>query len=378
MRTLSFFLVLAAFSASAAANKTGTATSLGADPVLCADTSLRTQARTAPQVALRDQHNKRAHRVRATLAALFPGVLIHGSGHYAAGDTKTGNRLLLTSAVGAGLAITGGASLFWTGANRRVSEMGIPLLVSGLGIFGASWLADVYGSATGGTKLSSAVPPNISASLGYAHVDDPQFSYEHFATAESEFRWAQVALRPSLWSATVANNWRARIEASYSLYTSPKGTRVRIQSAATHHAFSDDGFATRVYEASVVGRWSLGDFGPRLAGAFADLSVGFGHETIQFETPGASNTGATLLLGRVGFGMQTPRGGESSFYYDHRRDTLAGGLSPSKRRGSGFAGHLGLRHRQPLGGRFAIRLATELGSAWVASGALEARWGKLR
>lgn len=350
-------------------------------PVLCADSSLLPPAEgdasfESTTSFSRPRGRTSTHRGRATLAAFVPGILIHGSGHYAAGDTRTGNRLLLSSSIGAGLALAGGASLLFTGANRDVSEMGVPLLVSGLGIYGATWLADIYGSATGGTSLSRAVPPMVAVSMGYAHVADPQFDFQHFAVAQAELQWSRISLRPSLWAAADADNQRGRLEAGFSLYRNDKGTRIELVPAATYHSFGDDGFATRTFEASIAGQWNLRGLGPRLEGAFADLSIGFGHTTIDFAGAGVPNTGNGQVLGRVGFGVRLPGDGETAFYYDHRRDDFAGGLSPSDRRGSGFAGHLGLRWRQPLGERFAMRLGTELGSAWVAVGALETRWGQ--
>jgi len=280
----------------------------------------------------------------------------------------------LLSALGAGIATLGGVSLASTGANRNVSAVGIPLLVSGVGIFGISWIADLYGSATGGTNAGPPEPTPVSLSLGYGRVDDPQFLYEHFAVLSAAFQFGRFQLEPSLWAALGADNDRSRVAGSYSLWKTGLGTEVKLQVAGTLHNFSDEGFATRTAESSLAGRWNLGSLGPRLAGSFAVLSAGVGYESIDLQMAGTT-TGSSLLLGRAGFGAFLPGGGEAEFHYDHRRDTFAGGLTPSRRRGSGFAGSVGVSLRQPLGRRFAFKLASELGSAWVVSSGLEVRWG---
>src|SRR5204863_8650382 len=71
----------------------------------------------------------------ATAAALFPGVLVHGTGHFVAGDRRTGYRLLAMEGLGLGLTLTGGATLAFTGASRHLSPPIFALPVAGLGLF---------------------------------------------------------------------------------------------------------------------------------------------------------------------------------------------------------------------------------------------------
>ena len=49
-------------------------------------------------------------RALATGAAVVPGVLVHGMGHYVAGETTTGHRLLIAQGVGFGLVLGGGGA----------------------------------------------------------------------------------------------------------------------------------------------------------------------------------------------------------------------------------------------------------------------------
>lgn len=340
----------------------------GSGPALCAESDVVIDVAVTPEVV----HSGSA---RATFAAFMPGMLVHGSGHFAAGDRKTGNRLLLWSGIGAGLATVGGGALLWTRGNRRVSGFGMPLLVSGIGIFGASWLADIYGSATGGVSRERGKPTRASVALGHTYVQDPQFSYKHFANLQMAIHLGRLDVLPSMWAAVGADNHRGRLALGYSLWRNEAGTRLSVEVAGTNHRFGDDGFTTRVVEATVAGHWNLAGLGPRLSGAFVDLSAGLAHQTIHIDMPGIASTKSPELLARVAFGLYLPAQGRAEFYYNHRRDGLAGGLTPG-RRGSGFAGHIGLGLVQPFGKRLAARVLVELGSAWVVTTALEARWGQ--
>src|SRR5262245_11756703 len=84
-------------------------------------------------------------RALAIGAAVVPGVVLHGAGHFAAGDTRSGLRLLAIGGAGAGLAAGSVAGLAITGASRHFA---IPLVLStitGAGFFMLTALADLYG-----------------------------------------------------------------------------------------------------------------------------------------------------------------------------------------------------------------------------------------
>ncbi len=77
----------------------------------------------------------------AILYAFVPGIIIRGSGHFYAGDRRTGSRLLGAEAAG-GLLIAGG---FYLGLAGVQTEAGFALL-SGVILFVGSWVYDVVGS----------------------------------------------------------------------------------------------------------------------------------------------------------------------------------------------------------------------------------------
>src|SRR6185295_16305047 len=85
-------------------------------------------------------------RALSTAAALVPGALVHGSGHFALGESETGGALLAAEGAGLGMVLGGGAVLFLSGASRYLVGPAAVVTILGVGVFGASFGADLYGT----------------------------------------------------------------------------------------------------------------------------------------------------------------------------------------------------------------------------------------
>jgi hypothetical protein len=313
----------------------------------------------------------------AVAAAVVPGLLLHGSGHFAAGERRTARRLLLMEGIGLGMIAAGGVPLILTGASRHHAAPSIALLVSGVGLFGMSWLGDLYGAAAGGRgapALEPGAPAEIEA--GYGYVYDPRFDYRQFSVLRGALRLGATRIVPSAWVALDDDNQRLRLEASHRL-AGPAAARptgdaslIEVTAAATHHRYPGDRFAVSTAEATVGGRLDMSRLGDSLAGSFAELSLGLGAEVTNYYAPGAGADLGELLLVRFGYGLAFGRPGglrgETSLYYDHRRDTFTGGLSPGTGPGSGFAGLFGADLLLYIGERWGLRAELEQGAARVA------------
>jgi hypothetical protein len=97
---------------------------------------------------------------KALLLAVFPGVLIHGYGHYYAKDTTIGSALLAGEVVGVA-AFTLGAMMHshpenftdsWVG--RNAANKGRSLELYGGLFFGLTWLADILHAPTVATEYN--------------------------------------------------------------------------------------------------------------------------------------------------------------------------------------------------------------------------------
>ena len=310
-----------------------------------------------------------------TLVAIVPGLALHGLGHYVAGDRKTASRLFHWQLVGMGMMLGSALALAYSGGSRYGNELTIPTLIAGNGIFFNTFIADVYGSAGGGSVASYQPAPQAAASLGYGYIYDPQFSYNHFAVATGHLRWGQTHIDPSLWVAVGSNNQRARLPLGYGLLASDVGEYLEITGALTYHSFADSGFATYLGEAGVGARVEMSRLGAALRGSFSTASVGLGWHHVDFDIPDGDGDSSALLIAHFGYGFYLPAGGELEMYYQHRRDDFTSGTSPGSRNGSGFLGHYGAKLRKPLSDRFALRLQSEIGAAWLLGSSLEVRLG---
>lgn len=312
----------------------------------------------------------------AIAVAIVPGIALHGMGHLVAGDLETAKQLFFWESAGLGLAAIGGGFIFATGAGRYVNEVSIPLVVAGAGLFINSFAADIYGiTFREKSPLAYRERPTQSASLGYAYIYDPQFSYRNFTLASARLALGDFIISPRLWVAVDADNQRARLPVRYDFWRNAAGERLSVTGAATLHHFGNADFTTTLVETSLTGRIDLTRVGATLKGSFTSLQIGYGLQRIDYDIDNVGPDYNGLLLSRFSYGFYLPFGGELESYYAHRRDGFAGGLSPSERNGSGFLGHVGLQLRQPVNEQFSLRAGTELGSAWIVHTGFEVRLG---
>jgi hypothetical protein len=306
-------------------------------------------------------------------AAVFPGVLVHGAGHWVAGDRRTGYRLLAMEGVGLGLAAGGLATLAATGASRHLSPVIFATPVAGAGLFIVSWLADVQGVAlpSGARGAPLLTAPVLEARLGTRYVHDPTIEYGTLVGPALDLRWGRWRLSPGAWIATGGHNTRLDLDVGFRP-TGPRpgafsadGSYVEVVLGATHHRFRED-FDLTVLEAGARGRFDLRRLAPSLAGSFAEWGLGLGWALTHYHV-GARETDADgLLLARFGYGLyfgHAPgRTGEVMAYYDHRHDDYAGGLKLTGL-GSGVAGHVGLDGTWYFHGRWGALIEGQVGSA---------------
>ena len=331
-------------------------------------------------------------------AAVVPGVLLHGSGHFAGGDRPTAWRLLRDEGLGVGLMLAGVGGLALTGASRRTVEPFIWTTAAGGGLFATSWLADLYGvlAPPGGVGLPLVVMPTLEARLGTRYVADPTLAGAALAGAAIDLRAGRWRVSPGAWFATggVRND---RFEAALAFrIVGPRagaaatpavdGSFVDLVAGGIHHRYDEqlDGalaaaFDMTSFELRADGRYDLRRYAPSLTGAFVEGSAGAALGAYHY--PAASTTEAnTLLLARFGFGLylghRADRWGELRLYYDHRHDDYAGGFKMAGL-GSGTLGHFGVDGRAFVTARWGFRADVEVGSAWVAGVALVYRYGRV-
>lgn len=316
------------------------------------------------------------------LAAIVPGLLLHGSGHYVAGDEDTALSLLAIQGIGAGMIVVGGGVLAATGASRRIIGVTSAVALSGVGLLTTPMLADLYGAVTGGRAAPPAPLVPLTARLGYAWIHDPQFNYGHFTTLGLDARFEHLTLASLAWIAVDDDNQRLRQRLDWRWLGDNRGviddaSALDLSSAVTWHRYGTDGFQVLSGEVAFDGRYDLHRLSPTLAGSFAIATLGWGLELYDYDVPGLSlgEDTAEMLLLRFGWGLYfADRRGEVAVFYDHRKDDYAGGLGVTGL-GAGVPGHLGLSADYAIDETWAVDLEVEVGAAYIVGLGLRYRYG---
>jgi len=326
------------------------------------------------------------HQPVAIPVAILPGLVVHGAGHLALGQTRTGLSLLGLEGGGLGLIGLGLGLTAVTGATRRFIGPFVLGLVAGGALFTVSTLADIYGvlAPKGGTGSPPSILPALETQLGFAYVYDPNFSYHTFVVPGVDLRRGHLRLSALGFFGLDHTNARTRAELAYRFVgplardgaRAADGSYLDAELAVTNHSYTAEGFAVTTGEVNFEGRLDLARIGPTLRGSFAELGLGIALAAHRYEGFGVEAN--ELLTPRFAFGIYLghtgyPRG-EATLYYEHRHDGYAAGL---KMHGltSGMAGHFGLGSRLYFSPRWGTSFDVQAGSAFVSLVSLLFRYG---
>jgi hypothetical protein len=311
------------------------------------------------------------------LAALVPGVILHGSGTWLQGRTETSKRLLLAEGSGLLATFLSAAVLFRTGAARNLVGTTALVAVAGVSTFGLSLLSSLYATWAPREGWGEAQPRRalLESSLGYSYVADPQFAFHHFLTTRLDaLLGAGPALHLALATAHAPDQGNQLyqlgsglrlLEQRPSAARTPDGSYLEPRLGFGVHRFDSSGFVTRVLELELQARLDSERLLPDVRGAFFQLGAGWAEQWFAFDVPGVRALNASsLLLAHAGFGVYVRRCAELELYYDHRHDGFAGGLTANGL-GSGVAGHFGLRGRARVSPSWGLEAEAQIGSAWV-------------
>lgn len=322
-----------------------------------------------------------ARRLAAIGASIFPGVLLHGSGSYVLGERRAAKRLAIAGGIGWGALIVGGAAVGITGGNPEVTIVGVPLIIAGAGTMMSTWLSDIYWAA-GGRRVGltqSHAPSPWSIDLGTTYLHDT-YRERALARAAGRIELGRIGLGASTLLDAEGQARTGALEARVRLLgvaatgeNLEDATRLWIRAAVRRHEDDDDMVEISTVEADVGIRLELRRLDRNLRNTFLDLAIGMGVEHVRFA--GAATDNDTLFLGRFAWGLFLGKHSEATVFYDHRRDSLAGGIAAS--RAAGFVGSVGANTDLRLGGPFSLIAELEIGSGWVTTAGLRYHGGPL-
>jgi hypothetical protein len=337
------------------------------------------QVETAESPAPPPPYAARQRDALPVAAAALPGLVVHGSGHFAAGEAATARKLLLMEGIGFGMFLAGGLTIVFTGASRYVVGPAASVTMTGFGLFSTSYLADLYGTVSldGGAALSRyRAPARWETELGYRRLSDSQFAHEDFVVERVSRQIGAFRVSPSGWFSTRGDTARYRFEAQYRLFGAVEepvsdASFVDLTTGFVHQRHRPEHFSKSHAELSVDTRYDLARLGPTLRGSFIELGAGYALGRIDYDLAGLAvpHDLEHLLLGRFGFGVMlrglSAPGSEVLVYYDHRHDDYVAGLKVTGL-GSGVIGHFGVAGRWFLTDAIGAAVDAQVGSAYLA------------
>ncbi len=311
----------------------------------------------------------------AVPVALVPGLLFHGLGPLVAGDTHTAKRLFAMEGAGLGLIALGGVPIALTGASRRTIAPLYAVTLAGFSVLGISALANLYSVTATAFEPGVAPPvlPPLELEVGYQYVNDAVFDYRHFVSVGAQARFESLRLLGGVRVEPSEGNTQVRLGGAWRLLGAPErslvgtdGSALDAEAFGQFHRYPTEGFAVVSGEVALRGRLAMARVSPAMAGSFAEVSLGTSLETYTY--PGAVSDGNLheQLLFTFGYGVWLGRGGpfrgEAMLYYDHRKDSFAGGI---RSRGGGVVGAFGLRGRALLTETWGVAAEAQVGGALV-------------
>ena len=319
-------------------------------------------------------------RLAAVSAALVPGVVLHGAGSWVLHEKRAAKRLAITGGIGLGAMALGGAAVGITGAAESMVVWGVPMVIAGAALWLPTWFSDVW-YAAGGPRVRGAphARSTWSVDLGTTWLHD---GYRERALVRGGGR-IEVGRIGAGASSLVDAEGRARtfdgelrvriLGAAANDATIDDGSRLYVRAGARRHEDDDDKVDITTGELEVGGRLDLQRIDRNLHGTFLELALGMGLQEVTYADLVSELD--SLFLGRFAWGLYLGARSELTAFYDHRRDSLAGGIAAN--RAAGFVGSVGANIDLRLGGPFAAIAEVEIGNGWVTTAGIRYHGGPL-
>ena len=269
--------------------------------------------------------------VGAAAAAVFPGLVVPGVGHFVLGDKDAGKRFLIADSIGLGLIAVGFGGMAGTGGNDRLAPGFLAQTVAGMSLLTMLWLSDVIGSAHGEKPWPLPWEPkgSLSLSAGYQGLFGGQVDFHHGIFLDATWRYAGFFANPWGMVDPSKSFYGAGARLGYLLWRDRDDpvTRISLNASVGHRRYRFDRYSSTTGEVHGELRFNLSHLTPTLRNAYLLGRVGAGVEGFAYD--GAPFRGSDLspvLVLEFGGGVQVSERVGVELVYRNRKDELPGGL----------------------------------------------------
>ena len=309
-------------------------------------------------------------RLAAIGASIVPGVVVHGSGSWVLRERRTATRLAIAGWIGLGAIALGGAAVGISGGNETMVAWGVPVIIAGAGLTFPTWFADIWYAAGGPAvrgDAHAASPWSVDVGTTWLH---DAYRERALVRTGGRLELGRIGFGAATLVDAEGDSTTAELETRVRILGAPAhggrvddGSRLHVRAAARRHADDPDRVAIGTVEVELAARIDLQRLDRNLAGNFIDVALGMGLQRVRYADTVTDYD--SLFLGRFGWGLYLGTHSELIAFYDHRRDSLAGGIAAG--RAAGFVGSVGASLDLRLGGPFALVGELEIGTAWVTT-----------
>ncbi len=270
-------------------------------------------------------------RALPIIASFVPGLVFHGSGHFAAGNYRAARDLIITEGVSVILVFAVGLPAFMTG-NAAVLVPGVYTLgFVGVTHFFTSWTADFMGVSGLSTITAAPVNPHqrIWLAAGYIKQDDTESEIYGLYRFDGKFARENFFIRGLFDIEDKRTYQNFGLDTGYRVLR-PKWADLYATFEARHE-MSSEGFALTsvngLAELTLYPSELTDYFRKSLKGIAFFTTVGLGRQYIHLrQTPNFQNDAyfANLILYH-GARVRVTRYTELSSGYNFRKDNILGG-----------------------------------------------------
>lgn len=223
--------------------------------------------------------------LQATLLAIGPGLVVHGIGHFAIDEDRTGVILLITELTALALLVASAVIDATTNNSASVAPATDAMTHAGIVLFVGSWIADIVGAFTGTVPFDPDTTRVEGSVFGvaYRYTDSPLDTFRHHLVGRLSIDLGWLYIRPLIDLEAELDARRAELDLGVRVL-SGQDPHEHLALGVIGRRFENrpDGYAVSGLMAYAWGKADLGHFMRTLRGVYVAGRAGYGIDGYQF------------------------------------------------------------------------------------------------